>query len=81
MSFEYKVRFAFTTFDLRRSMATGRNGSMSIYTALSIDELDKEEVKLLCVNEVVRLKPKWNILMLDIESITLAKSKQNPQTK
>lgn len=72
---EYIVKFTFTTFDISKSMMTGREGSININSTVPVDEIDREEVKQLCVNEVLRLKPKWNILMLDVKSISLIKQK------
>jgi hypothetical protein len=67
---QYKVSFRFTTFDLRKSMATGREGSININSSVPKEEIDMAEVKQLCVNEVLRLKPKWNILTLDVKDIS-----------
>jgi hypothetical protein len=67
---EYKVAFSFTTFDTAKSMMTGREGSIQIWSIVPKEEMDLEEVKQLCVNEVLRLKPKWNILTLDIKDIS-----------
>lgn len=71
---EYKVSFTFTTFDIPQSMATGRNGRINIESTVPKTEINVEEVKQLCVNEVLRLKPKWNILMLDVKEISPIKS-------
>lgn len=67
---EYKVSFTFTTFDIPQSMATGRNGKINIESSVPKEEISIEEVKQLCVNEVLRLKPKWNILVLDVKDIS-----------
>jgi hypothetical protein len=73
---EWTVKFRFTTFDLRRSMATGRTGQTNMMFHVPKEEVDMEDVKNLCVGEVYRLKPKWNILSLDIESIEPPKKKR-----
>lgn len=73
---EYKVSFTFTTFDLRKSMATGRQGKININSCVPKEEIDIEEVKQLCVDEVLRLKPKWNILILDVKDISPVTPKQ-----
>lgn len=74
------VQFRFTTFDTRRSMLHGREGSMSVNTTASSIEIDNPEVKALCVSEVNRIKPKWNILSLDIKSISPLKAKNKKTT-
>lgn len=79
-SFEYKVLFTFTTFHISKSMATGRQGSININSAVPKEEIDPEEVKQLCVNEVLRLKPKWNILVLDVKEISPIKPKLKKTT-
>jgi len=79
-SFEYKVSFRFTTFDLHKSMATGRTGSINIISTVPKEDIDPEEVKQLCVNEVLRLKPKWNILLLDVKDISPVKEKRSQKT-
>jgi hypothetical protein len=76
---QWIVKFDFTTFDLRRSTMTGRSGSIRIVAYVPKDEIDMVEVKQLCVNEMLRLKPKWNILGLDIKSVTKSSKKlKNP---
>lgn len=77
MDKEYVVKFSFTTFDTRRSMMTGRSGSINIVAHVPIEEVNKEEVKQLCVNEMYRLKPKWNIFTLDIIDISPFTPKRN----
>jgi hypothetical protein len=77
VSLEYKVSFRFTTFDLRRSMATGRTGSINIISTVPKEDIDPSEVKQLCVNEVLRLKPKWNILTMDVNDISPLKQKRS----
>lgn len=77
---EYKVSFTFTTFDLKKSIATGRHGKININSSVPKEEIDMEEVKKLCVDEVLRLKPKWNILMLDVKDISSITSKQKKIT-
>lgn len=73
---EYVVEFDFTTFDFRKSTATGRSGRINIKVHRVMDGFNMEEVKQLCVNEMLRLKPKWNILMLDVKSINPFKPKK-----
>lgn len=66
---EYLVKFDFTTFDTRLSRMTGRGGSIRVVSVLRPEDMDTNELKQLAVNEMYRLKPKWNILSLDIKSI------------
>lgn len=70
MDKEYVVKFSFTTFNTRNSVMTGRNGRINIVAHVPIEQVDKDEVKQMCVNEMLRLKPKWNILALDITDIS-----------
>ena len=77
---EYVVKFSFTTFDTAKSMMTGREGSVNINSTVPKEEIDPEEVKQLCVNEVLRLKPKWNILMLEVKSILQITTKRRKKT-
>ena len=82
---EYKVSFTFTTFNTSKSMATGRSGTINVVSVLLPEDMDTNELKQLCVNEMLRMKPKWNILMLDIKSISpvvpkKAKAKSNART-
>lgn len=73
---EFKVIFTFTTFHITKSMATGRNGSININSTVPKEEINLAELKQLCVNEMLRLKPKWNILILDVKEITPIKSRK-----
>ena len=73
---EYVVKFTFTTFDLRKSMAMLRGGKINITSKVVKEEIDAIELKQLCVNTVLETKPNWNILGLDIESIETSKCKR-----
>lgn len=78
---QYKVTFTFTTFDTRRSMATGRNGSIVINSSVPYDKIDREEVKQLCVDEMYRLKPNWSIILLEIADVSpVSSKKRSPST-
>jgi len=78
---QYIVKFSFTTFDMAKSMMTHREGSINIQSEVPKEEIDTEDVKQLCVNEVLRLKPKWNILMLTVKSILPLDTKKSLREK
>lgn len=73
---EFKILFDFTTFDLKRSVMTGRSGSILINSKVPKEEIDMAQLKQLCVDEMLRLKPKWNILGLEIKKALPIKSKR-----
>lgn len=77
---EYVVKFSFTTFDTRRSMMTGRNGQINIVAHVPIEKVDNADIKQMCVNEMLQLKPKWNILALDITDISPFVPKKRKKT-
>jgi hypothetical protein len=64
----YLVKFDFTTYN-NGGRFTGRSGQIEIESSLPEKDIDKDFVKQLCVNEVLRLKPTYKIFMLDIKSI------------
>lgn len=66
----YKIEFRFNTF--RNSSITGREGEIYVNTALSIEEMweDKDQLEKLCFMEVQRLKPKWQVLSLNLTKIS-----------
>jgi hypothetical protein len=72
------VVFEYTTFN-SRSEFTLRNGLLVLEGGCVADDMKvrEAEVKQLCVNFVLSKKPKWNIFMLDIKSITDAKPKSS----
>ena len=78
---EYLVKFDFTTFETGKSMMTRRGGSIQILSKVPKEEIDMAEIKQLCVNEMLRLKPKWNILMLYIKDVfTIVPKKSKAKT-
>lgn len=77
---EYIVTFEFSTF--RNSSITARQGSIHLITELSAEEIwqDEEGIKQICLSEVKRLKPKWNVFTLNLKTITLDEKKK-PRNK
>ena len=71
-----EVIFEYTTFHAG-SRFVARTGKLVLESGGTAKELSyrKREIKQLCVNFVLSKKPKWNIFMLDIKSITDSKRK------
>ena len=71
----YKIEFTFDTF--RNSSITGREGEIYVNTKLSTEEMweDKDQLRKICFGEVQRLKPKWQVIRLELKTITPDKRK------
>lgn len=64
---KYLVYFDFTT--MRGNTLTARHGVLDMETDESPHKFNFDEIKQLCVNYVLTVKPKWNILLLEVENV------------
>ena len=64
---KYLVYFDFTT--MSGNTLTAKHGVLDIETDESPNNFNFDEIKQLCVNYVLTVKPKWNILLLEVEKV------------
>lgn len=67
----YFVQFDFTTVH-GKGRFVGRSGQFTFETADELDEVNKNiaDVQNLCAQFIHNEKPKWNILLVNVKSIT-----------
>lgn len=64
---KYLVYFNFTTVIGNRF--TARHGVVDMETDEPASKFNFVEIRQLCINFVLTEKPKWNILLLDVEKV------------
>lgn len=64
---KYLIYFDFTTFIGNRF--TARQGVVDMETDESPQKFNFAELRQLCINYVLTEKPKWNILLLEVEKV------------
>ena len=76
---KYLIYFNFTTVIGNRF--TARQGCVEMETEESPYKFNFVELKKLCVNYVLTQKPKWNILLLDVEKVIPKPTSKIPLTQ
>ena len=64
---KYLVYFDFTT--VIGNMFTARHGVVDMETDESPHKFNFAEIRQLCINFVLTEKPKWNLLLLEVEKV------------